>query len=150
MKYKTGGWRDSFFLINKFQTETVAGGVLWKKGVLKNFAIFTGKHLYWSLFLWPTITILDRNSSLQMFFKVVILMILQYLQENSSAGVSFEQSCTSWALFKTVIIGLHFKPLLQQIVFPEYFSNQGTQFPKVQSGPSKTSEMERFVTKVNG
>ena len=30
--------------------EAVAGGVLLKKAVLKDFAIFTGKHLHWSLF----------------------------------------------------------------------------------------------------
>ena len=32
-------------------TEAASGGVLQKKGVLKNFAIFTGKFLCWSLFL---------------------------------------------------------------------------------------------------
>ena len=34
--------------------EVATGGVLLKKGVLKNFAIFTGKHLCWeSLFKLP-------------------------------------------------------------------------------------------------
>ena len=32
------------------QTEAATRGVLWKKGVLKNFAKFTEKHLYQSLF----------------------------------------------------------------------------------------------------
>ena len=29
--------------------EAAMGTVLWKKGVLKNFTYFTGKHLCWSL-----------------------------------------------------------------------------------------------------
>ena len=29
--------------------EAAVGTVLWKKGVLKNFTYFTGKHLCWSL-----------------------------------------------------------------------------------------------------
>ena len=34
-----------------FETEAVTGGVLFKKGALKNFAIFIGKRLCWSHFL---------------------------------------------------------------------------------------------------
>ena len=32
------------------KAEAATGGVLYKKGVLKNFTKFTGKHLYQSLF----------------------------------------------------------------------------------------------------
>ena len=36
--------------IIKVYIKAATGGVLLKKGVLKNFAIFIGKHLCWSLF----------------------------------------------------------------------------------------------------
>ena len=42
------GW--CFFSIFQF-TEAAIGGVLQKKGILQNFANFTGKHLCWRLFL---------------------------------------------------------------------------------------------------
>ena len=35
---------------SEYTVEAVAGGVLLKKAVLKDFAIFTGKHLHWTLF----------------------------------------------------------------------------------------------------
>ena len=44
-------------------------GVFWKKkSVIKNFANFTGKHLYWSIFLtklqtWDPATLLKRDSN---------------------------------------------------------------------------------------
>ena len=41
-------------------TSLVLSSVLLKKGVLNNFANFTGKHLYWSLFL-----INSKNTGLQ-------------------------------------------------------------------------------------
>ena len=37
--------------LNQLLCSKVATGVFYKKAVLKNFAIFTGKHLCWSLFL---------------------------------------------------------------------------------------------------
>ena len=43
--------------------------VSWEKGALKNFAIFTGKHLWWSLFLiklWA-FSLASANSCLRMF-----------------------------------------------------------------------------------
>ena len=40
------------FSASDVSTEVATGGVLCfiKKSILKNFAKFTGKHLYWSLF----------------------------------------------------------------------------------------------------
>ena len=43
-----------------------------KIGVLKNFAIFTGKHLYWSLFLiklqaFSSATLFKRDSSVGVY-----------------------------------------------------------------------------------
>ena len=53
-------------------SEAATGGVLERKAVLKNFAIFTEKHLYWSLFviklqvLRPA-TLLKRDSNTGIF-----------------------------------------------------------------------------------
>ena len=52
--------------------------VFYKKTVLKNFAIFTGKHLYFS-----------RSSRPEVFCKKVFLGISQNSQENTCARVSF-------------------------------------------------------------
>ena len=53
---------------NLYNAETATRCVLQKKGVLKNFALFTRKHLCWSFFLiklrtFRTATLLKRNSS---------------------------------------------------------------------------------------
>ena len=47
-----------------------------KKAVLKNFAIFTGKHPCWSLFLiklqaWRTGTLLTRDSKVGVFLRIL-------------------------------------------------------------------------------
>ena len=56
-----------YFSFDREQAE--ASEVFYKKGVLKNFVVFTGKHL-WSLFLlkrdWPT-TLLRRQSNTVVF-----------------------------------------------------------------------------------
>ena len=41
----------AFIFISIMKPEAATGGVLWKSCSFKNFAIFTGKHLWWSLFL---------------------------------------------------------------------------------------------------
>ena len=56
--------------IKVFQAAT--GGVLGKKSALKNFEIFTGNHLYWSLFLtelqaFRPATSLRRDSNTRVF-----------------------------------------------------------------------------------
>ena len=48
-------------------SEAAIGGGLWKKAILKVFAIFTGKHTCWNLFLiklqtWRPATLLKRHS----------------------------------------------------------------------------------------
>ena len=53
-----------FTINNKMQPPEV----FYKKAVLKNFLIFTGKHLYWSLFLikfpaFKSATLLKRDSN---------------------------------------------------------------------------------------
>ena len=57
---------EIFVMSVKFQKQLPQ--VLRKKGVLKNFANFTGKHLRWSLFLiklqaWGLVTLLKRDSN---------------------------------------------------------------------------------------
>ena len=46
--------------------KAATGGVL-KKTVLKNFALFTGKHLCWSIFLIRPATLLKRGTSTGVF-----------------------------------------------------------------------------------
>ena len=60
-------------------TKAPARGFVWKKAVLKNFAIFTGKHLCvgcWSLF-W-------------LFSKVAGLVMQLYLKKQDSNTSTFE------------------------------------------------------------
>ena len=50
--------------------------VLYKKSILRNFAIFTGKHLCWSLFLiklqaFKSAILLKRDSSTGAFLNIV-------------------------------------------------------------------------------
>ena len=58
-------------------TEAATRGVLLKKGVLKKFVIFTGKHLCWSLFLRklqvlrPAI-LLKRDSNTGIFLRILL------------------------------------------------------------------------------
>ena len=55
---------EQFFIkLTKAATE----GVLKKKAVLKNFAIFTGKHLCWSLFFNFFKKVLKRDSNTDVF-----------------------------------------------------------------------------------
>ena len=44
--------------------EIAPSGVFYKKAVLKHFAIFTGKHLCWSLFL---INFINKDTPIQVF-----------------------------------------------------------------------------------
>ena len=64
-----------------------------KKGVLKTFAIFTGKHLCWSLFLiklqpWRPATLLKRDSNTDVFVWIVrdfwehLLLLLLNIEVN--------------------------------------------------------------------
>ena len=46
--FKVGSYENKTY--KTLPIEVATRGVLWKKAVLKNFAIFTGKHLCWSLF----------------------------------------------------------------------------------------------------
>ena len=62
-------------IINKHTTDTTTGGVL-KNVILKNAVIFTGKHLYWSLFLiklqsWGSSTFFKWDSSTDVFLRIL-------------------------------------------------------------------------------
>ena len=91
-----------------------------KKGALKNFVNFSGKHLCWSLFLIKlqaffelffymigTITqssldtLMHRSSRPEVFCKRVFLEILQNSQENTCARVSFLTKLQAEALQNT-------------------------------------------------
>ena len=64
----------------------------FKKGVLKTFAYFTGKHLCWILFL---ITLrVFRPATLLKDTEELFVKISQYPQENTCVGVAF------WTLWK--------------------------------------------------
>ena len=45
--------------------------VFFEIGFLKNFAIFTGKHLCWSLFAWRSATLLKRHSNTGVFLWIL-------------------------------------------------------------------------------
>ena len=67
-KYCELGLNFIFESVQKQPTE-----VFYKKGVLKNFAIFTGKHLFWSFFL------IKLQGFTQVFFTVNIAKFLRAL-----------------------------------------------------------------------
>ena len=65
--------------------------VFCSKGVLKNFAIFTGKHLYWNLFLiklhaWRPATLLKRDSNTDFF----LLRLRNFLEQIFLQNISGE------------------------------------------------------------
>ena len=65
-----------------------------KKGVLKSFANFTGKHLYWSLFLIIKIVKESAEAAIQMCSEEkVFWKYAANLQESTHAEVRFQQSC---------------------------------------------------------
>ena len=64
-----------------------------KKGVLKNFAILTGKHLCWSLFLiklqaWRSATLLKRDSSTGIFLWILWYFKNTCFKEHSRTAIS--------------------------------------------------------------
>ena len=70
--------------------EVATRGVLWKK-VLKNFAIFTGKQLCWSLFLiklqaWRPATLFKIDSNTGVFLR--ILRIFIYFEKHLRTAAS--------------------------------------------------------------
>ena len=105
-----------------------------KKGLLKNFANFTGKHLCWSLFLIElldfikTLSKRDSNTGVFLwnvkFLKTLILkniferlLFLTYQFSRVIPGIS-------WALFTRIMKGYFFKLCSQYIaiVFPRSIS----------------------------
>ena len=111
------------YTIYSYFLEAATRGVLYKKAVHKNLALFTGMHLCWALFIKnrlqhrcfavinakflrtpilkdickrPAVLILRRyfgSSSLSVFCKIGILKALRNYQENTYAEVSFQYSC---------------------------------------------------------
>ena len=64
-------------------------GYFIKKAILQNFAIFTGKHLYWSLRSMRTATLLKRDSNTGIFLWI-LRNFLKHLFWRTSANYCFE------------------------------------------------------------
>ena len=74
-----------------FQKEPLE--VFLKNGALKNFAIFTGKHLYWSLFLiklqaFRPATLLNRGSNTGVSCEICEIFKNIYFEEHLRATAS--------------------------------------------------------------
>ena len=78
-------------LITKLLYRSSCSQVFLKIGVLTNFVIFTGKNLYWSLFLiklhtWPTENLLKRDSNTGVFLWILRNFLEQPFLQNTSGG----------------------------------------------------------------
>ena len=95
--------------------------MFFQTGVLNNFAIFTGKHLCWSLFMiklkaWRPTTILKIDRKTDVFlWKLFRTLFLQ----NTTGGCFWEENtCFKAFLFTfTEVAAWNFIERLQQIVF---------------------------------
>ena len=70
--------KDRCMLIEAAPARSSRSKILFKIGVLKNFAIFTGKHPCWSLFkiklqAWKPATLLKRDSNPVFFLWIFLL-----------------------------------------------------------------------------
>ena len=57
-------------LLNLQLPEAGTRGVLVKKGVLRNFAKFTGKHMFQKLFFYKVVTLLKKKSGTGIFLRI--------------------------------------------------------------------------------
>ena len=76
-------------------TEAATGGVLLKKGMLKNFTIFIGRQLCWSLFVikllvFRPVVLLKRYPSTEVFYVSEYCKVSKntYFEEHLPAAVS--------------------------------------------------------------
>ena len=99
--------------------------IFFKIGVLKNFAIFTGKHMCWSLFLIEMQTfrsLLKRDSNTYVFLWILRNFYKQLFHDEHLSWLLLAIVCVRWVKRK----------------------------PATLSGPPQTSKMESFATIVNG
>ena len=95
---KSQKWRKITTLIVLYEILTTYEGssrsqMFFKTGVLKNFGIFTGKHLCWSLFLikllaWSPATVLKRESTQVFSWEYYEVFKNSFFLQNTSCGCS--------------------------------------------------------------
>ena len=97
--------------------------VFFKKTVLENFAIFTGKHLCWSFFFYNVLDFqgcnVKKESSAQVLFCCEIFV--RHLFWKTSANGCFKTDFTKW-LFGTLLLDSSFQNHPDSVLLQKYQS----------------------------
>ena len=95
------------YINNTLEEQKQPPDVLYKKAVLKNFTIFTGKHLYWSLFLIRPATLLKWYSNTGVFLLICEIFknnrFEEHLKMSASGGISKTNRVWNFSILLSIL-----------------------------------------------